>query len=226
MIELKKSVRKRVLIACGAGVILLVAAHITWISLPWVFFPTTSTRHQLTVTSHRYRISATPIVSISHYVDGIHVADYTLTLARGISNLEKQSHRLPKLNEGTAEVSISLGDRFNSNFTIVYEQASDLHKNGLLIHMTGNEQATVFYENDGHVWVSGMRYHNHRVYFVSGEREYIYFRRANTREWVPVTDAPPLERVLRKEPPPADVIFYSGWREYEWVVEYADSSTP
>ena len=223
MIKLKLRVSKGVLIACGVVVVLLFTGFLVWIYWPWVFFPTTSSRHELTITNDGWGSRTRPIVTISHYVNGMHAAKYILTIENGVSHLERQSYRLPRFDEGTVEVKVEFGTGPTGvgppiDFTLVYENASDLYEGGLLIHITGN--------NGERIWINGTGYDDHHVYFMSGEREQVYFRKANTSEWLSISDAPPLERVLRKGPPPGDTVFYSGWREYEWTVVYADSSAP
>ena len=173
-----------------------------------------SSRHVLAITQHRWRYRLKPVITITHSVNGAHIADYVLTLENGISNLERQSHRLPRLDEGTALVSIALGDRKESSFTMYFERASDLYEKGLLIHLTSNKGEFAF--------VNGAPSFDHHVYIVSGEREACYLRKLGTSEWLPITDAPPLERFIRREEPPGDLLFNTGWREYEWVVVYAD----
>ena len=168
MRKLKPRTKKVLLIVCIVGACVLHVAFFTKLYWPWVFFPTESSRYELAITQHRWRYKLRPVITITHSINDVHIADYVLTLENGISNLERQSHRLPRLDEGTALVSIELGDRKQSSFTMYFERASDLYEQGLLIHLTSDigERARI----------DGIYTYDHHVYIVSGEREVCYLR--------------------------------------------------
>ena len=205
---------KIVIIVLVVGIVFIFVAQLYW---PWVFFPTDSSPHKLTHTMRRWRDSNKPVVTVRHYIAGIRSTDYIPTLENGISNLEKQQYLLPNIDSGTVEVVIELGDSQDSSFSITYDQASELYERGLLIHLTDN--------NSRNITVGNIVYYDSYVYFVSGNMNTYYFKEANTSEWLSVNDAPPLSRIHRKERPPADVVYYSGWKENEWRVVNIDNQT-
>jgi hypothetical protein len=204
---------RKILIACGVGISL---AFLTLIYLHgiWIFLPTKSTPRELTVTVYRRDYYIKPIIILKHYVDGLHIRDYTLTIDNGVHLENPQSYKLPQIDNGTVEVNIVLGDN-SGNFTITYDQAADLHKKGLLIYLNeGNGNTSVVYDE-----TILDRY----VYLVSGENKVCYFKGIDSSEWSILMDAPQLNGIKVKELFPAITDFSPIWKKNEWVVDDINS---
>lgn len=195
------------LIACVIGIPLVIIAKIAYFP---VIYPTRSSPHTLSIVLYSGFYPNKPVITLKHYVEGIYVADYTLTIENGVQIEEPQSYDLPGLTEGMVEVSIEWNNEVNSSFTVVYTSAGDLHKRGLLIYLTDNKDKISF--------DYGKEKYDRYVYFVSGGEERCYFKESTSSEWSEIMHPPQL-KMFPKRFPEKLIIIYSGWKENEWVIE-------
>ena len=169
-------------------------------SLQYVVLPTNSSQNMLTLSSDGY-ISPSRI-TIKHYVNNIHVCDYTLDLSIELRHQTFQKYKLPQLNEGRVEVCIELvGEQgyIKTNFI----KAKVLYEKGILIYFSSDNRDI-----------------NRYVYFISGRNKNIYYNKYDENgvfKWFPVQKAPNPRKIIRKE------ISYSygsyGWEENSWVID-------
>lgn len=195
-----------IFIAVAVGVLII---SIALIFNPWTLLPTKSTPHTLSITLHTRFIGNRPTITLMHYVDGLHIADYVLVIENGLHIQEPQSYELPKMTTGTVEVNIDLGDRANSSLAVCYDEASELYNKGLLIYLTPNDS--------DYSIVDGVEIYDRYVYFVSGEKETCYLKESNAEKWSLISDPPSLKKFKRNEPAP-HVVNYCGWKENKWIV--------
>jgi len=197
----------------------------------WFFpliYPTRSSPQQLSLV-HEGDYSNRPIITLSHYIDKRHIADYILTIENGIRGWEPQVYTLPNLNGGTVEINVELGDKLNSNFTLSRVQASELLKKGLLIYVTSDNNS---------ITREGIVFRDHYVHFIIGNNRTIYYLSGEeiaagysfditdgtlvttvirNLEWTIVPDAPQLKKFLSGSELDYYSRWYSGWKENEWV---------
>jgi len=183
-----------------------------------VLYPTRSSSRELTLVLYGGFYPNSPMITLKHYIDEVHVEDYVLTIENGIRIQEPQSYRLPKLDEGAVVISVELQDEVNSVFTIIYSQASDLYRTGLLIYLYTDFNSSDFvkegiYFRDKYVhFISG----RHRTtYFLSGEDRAYFLNNGNSPEWSIITNSPRLRMIPRNDAP--YLVWYSGWKENEWI---------
>lgn len=200
---------KLILILCGVG-IFIAFIFLLYLRRTWVFLPTKSSPRALTFTVYKKDYRTKPVITLRHYVDGMHVCDYTLTIENGVHIEEPQSYALPKIDKGRVEVNINLQDE-NGNFTIIYNQADDFYKKGLLIYLTEGktDSSSVIYSD-----TVCDRY----VYLVSGEKKICYFKGRDSSEWSIIMDPLSLKGIKIKELSPAIIDSPPKWEKNEWVV--------
>ena len=168
-----------------------------------VIYPIKSTPQELSLVHYSGFHSNRPVITLKHFVDERHITDYVLTIEKGLRQDEPQTYELPRIEEGTVEVYIELGRRFeDSSFTITYNQASDLYEKGLLIYLYTDFSNA--FQPDGY------------IYFRSGRTKICYFRGAASSEWSIISNGPKLKRIPKRET--INIYWYSGWKENEWVV--------
>ena len=198
---------------------------IKWWFFP-VIYPTRSSHQKLTFVSRGGFPNNRPIITLEHYIDERHNADYTLTIENGVKQFEPQFYTLPKLSEGTIDIRIALGDDTNSSFTISDIQANELYKKGILIYISPGSnyftKESLIYPDRYVNFIFG---ENRITYFLSGEdiaADYLLNDTGSWAwsgeaypEWSIVTDGPRLKKL------PKDISYYtkrySGWKENEWV---------
>ena len=199
-------------------VVLCVVVGILLYSLKWWFFPViypteSSSRHLTIVRYSGFLRPNRPVITLKHFLDEHHLADYVLTIENGISEQEPQRYRLPKIKEGKVEVTLEFGDRINDSLKVVYNQASEMYKKGLLIYLQAD--FSNFSSN-----IHGDQFYDRYACIVSGKNKICLFREKYSTEWTEIVNGPKLERIPRKyEPNSAGYIpTYSGWKENEWIV--------
>ena len=214
-----KLAKRMIIIIILCSVVVLIAFVIKVLYFP-VIYPTRSSSRELTLVLHGGFHPNSPIITLSHYIDELHIANYTLTIENGIHIQEPQSYELPILEEGAVKVNIELRDEINSNFTVVYNQARDLYRSGLLIYLYTDfnnyfiEEGKYFFDRYVH-FISGR---NRTIYFLSGENRINYLQNGICPEWLVVMSSPQLRRVPRNDVP--YLIWYSGWGENNWIKTY------
>ena len=207
--RMKKSIFTIIALVLGIPVISIMVTLIR-IYIPMV--PTTSSSGILKVALYSGGYPNKPLILLKHYVNGLHVKDYTLVIEKGVHMHEPQKYDLPKFNEGMIEIKVNLGDKYKSSFIMRDIQAADLHKKGLLIYLTDNESEMVWVDRE---WDYG-RY----IYFVLGNTTICYFRSAHSDEWEIITDAPRLKIFTPRETRKTGILYVgpSGWEENDWVI--------
>ena len=172
----------------------------------WFIYPTNSSPHTLTIVGK----SSLERIILRHYVDGKHINDYVLDMKAKLVQYTSQSYGLPKLKEGTVEVTAywkATDETTDEHLTVTFEKAKDLYNEGLLIYWNIE---TIGYGSE----------RNHYVYFISGTESISYFKKTGSLEllaWAPSVNAPkPKKFVLR------DSAFWpydSNWKEKnKWEV--------
>ena len=201
---------KLILILCGVG-IFIAFIFLLYLRRTWVFLPTKSSSHTLTLV--RYGYPSPSRITLRHYVDDVPINEYILELKGELWSQVPQSYELPQLNEGMVEINVELKngiDHSTGSLTINYEEARDLYEKGLLIYFN-----TAFHSN---ITIGNFVYYDQYVYFVSKKERISYFEKAGSSEWVPITNAPPLKKFVR-EGMGYSPYFGSGWQEKnKWVV--------
>ena len=211
---MNKHTKKRIVIVVSACVIVIFSLCIAIYLTTWTILPIKSSPHELTVVLYNGFNPNKPVITLSHYEDGVHIADYTLTIETGVHILEPQSYELPEIITGSLELNVKLKSNIYADFTITFDSAEELYENGLLIYLTDNDSE--------YAVVGGIGRYDRYVYFISGEDEMCYFRGRYASEWECITDAPAPKR-LKREPPMPYVTNYCGWKENEWVVTYPEN---
>ena len=181
--------------------------------------PVNSTPKKLSLTVYKWFHPNKPVIILRHYINGLHICDYTLSIENGVHVFEPQVYDLPELVEGTVEIIVELGDnayvksgnKANSNFTIYCTNASDLYRKGLLVYLTPIDSEIYFS-------VENIGFYNRYVYFVSGDNKICYFNSACNPEWSIIMNAPPLIRISPREDPSGSMYWPSGWEANVWVV--------
>lgn len=200
----KKKVMKVISILCVTGV--FVAFAVNAVHLP-VVYPTRSSSKELTlVRNGGWATGYRPIVTLSNYIDGQHVADHVLTVKNGLHVQEPQRYRLPTLDQGTIILSFELGDNINSSFILTYDDARRLYRNGLLIYIYGENYSFCIDER--------VHFYDSYIHFISGRERVYYFREAHSHEWQESMNISRIKRFSRYDP---KLSWYSGWRENEWI---------
>ena len=152
-----------------------------------------------------------PVITLKHYIDSQHVADYVLTIEHGIRPQEPQTYSLPQIKEGAVEVNVEIGDSLNRSTLTTYYHANDLYNRGLLIYL--NTDFSDYSVVDGKV------VREQYIILVSGKDTRSYVNEIYSLGWSLMTSNPKLERI------PLDVtpylVTYSRWKENEWVVTHA-----
>ncbi len=191
---------KRILIIFGACMFLILFFAIQFDVFSWVFYPTKSSPHELTIVHYSggYGFPYEPTITLKQYVNGSHICDYVLELQNGVFRQEPQSYELPKLDNGKVEVNVKFRDETNSSVTLAYEDAETFYQNGLLIYLA--------------------HFDTHHVYFVSGKETTCYNKATDSDEFTIATEFPSLRVIPAKENPGYYAV-YSGWKENKWVVE-------
>jgi len=221
IVTLKERRNKTVIITlCAIGIIVLslFAFFIKAMYFP-VIYPIKSSSGELSVVLYSGFHTNRPVITLRHYIDGLHIADYELTIEKGVRVQEPQKYTLPSFEEGAVDVIIKLGDDYKSNFAISYNHASDLYKRGLLIYLT-SDNSFISYEPREYIY-------DRYIYFVSGDSRMCYSLKVNALEWElidkHIDSTPKLKKIPRNEDP--YLVTYSGWKEYEWIVTFADGSS-
>ena len=200
------------------SVLCIVFAYLYFVTFDFVYtlYPTKSASQKLTLVCYTGFHFNKPLITLSHYVGDQHACDYILAFERGLGEQDPQKHQLPELTEGSVIVSIELGhDPANGNFTIEYDSARDFCKNGLLIYLTTNESVFEL--------VEGKNIYNRYVYFVSGKGSICYFSDMHSSEWEIIENPPALKIIPKIYNDGAPfTVWYSGWKEYEWIVVPAE----
>ena len=158
--------------------------------------PTKSSPRKLSIVT--YNISPVEPVTITliNYQNDIHISGFALFIKNGIHIQEVQSYELPKISYGTVEASIELKGEINNSFTLCFDQAEVLYRNGLLVYLAF--------------------YGEYYVYFVSGQNTTCYRQTLDSGEWMLVTEFPP-RRILPQKENPGFTMWYSMWKENKWV---------
>ena len=179
-----------------------------------VIYPTKSSGGKLAVVLHSGFFHPTrPVITIKHSLEGQHIADYMLTIENGLRIQEPQVYPMPRLEDGTVELAVEIGDNIDSRFALVFDNASDFFKNGLLIYLFLGEDTSIKFE--------GEKSYDRYVTFVSGKKKICFYKKADSHDWTIIDDSPRLKKLPRNE---LWLYWYSGWKENEWVVTYADNS--
>ena len=132
MFEINK--RKVVILAVCALALIPLFFLIKALCFP-VIYPVKSASQELTIVLYSGFYPNRPVITLKHFIDERYIADYVLTIENRIHEQEPQTYALPVLEEGAVEVSIELGDRIDSSFTITYNQTADLFNEGMLIYL-------------------------------------------------------------------------------------------
>jgi hypothetical protein len=197
--------RRRVIIVAGLCCVVIAFIHVAF-SYPWIIYPTKSSPNKLFIVCHSGLFYPNkPVITLKHYINNLHVCDNILVIKNGVHVQEPQSYDLPNLDNGRVEVTVELGDKMNSSFTLNYDNANDLYQRGLLIYLAD-------YNDNG----------NQYVYFVSGKETTCYNRTKDSSEWTIKAEVPSPKAIPHKEYF-AYSVGYSGWKENKWVVN--DSSS-
>ncbi|MCL2254248.1 MAG: hypothetical protein FWC09_07365 [Lachnospiraceae bacterium] len=219
---------KIIFILCSIVIIIITLIIIKGLFFP-VIYPTKSSPQKLTLAIYRNPYINRPIVTLKHYINEQHIADYILTIENGVKVYEPQSYILPKLNEGVVEVNIELGDEINSSFIISDIQANELFNDGFLIYLYSDHRNRFYNES------MNLIFHEQYVNFIFGSNRIVYYLSGENRasgyymldtgnwgwtdeaypEWTIVTNSPRLKKL------PHDIKYYSkwysGWKENKWI---------
>lgn len=155
MIKMRRRLWITILGACCVVIAFIYIA----LSYPWVIYPTKSSPNKLSIACYSGFWPNKPVITLKHYVNGLHDSDYILDIKNGVHIQEPQSYELPDLDDGIVEVNIEMGDEMNSSFKLTYDNAKDLYQRGLLIYLAD-------YDDNG----------NQYVYLVSGKETTCYNR--------------------------------------------------
>ena len=197
-----------IFILCVVGVILAYLVKVLYFP---VIYPIKSLPRELSIVTYGGYDSNKQVITLRHTIGDQNSAKYTLTIENGIQIQEPQFYQLPKLDDGTIEVDLEFIGGEAASLTKVYNQASDLYENGLLIYLDTDFNSQFIRDKDNYVQYD--RY----VHFISGGNRVIYFNKAGSSEWSIVTSSPRLRKIPRYEEP--YLVWDSKWRENEWVKE-------
>ena len=186
--------RKKIMIICTIFIAFILILYFRIFYL--VVLPTASSANTLTLVE--YGLINPNQVTLKHYVDNVHICDYTLEIKSGIWNQTAQKYELPKFDKGWIEVCVKL-ERNDGYINARFEKADDLYKNGLLIYFGGDYAGTDKY-----------------VYFKSGRDNLYFHKKEEVFDWGPTTDTSALKKIGIQEM--GYSTFYYGWKEEnKWV---------
>jgi len=160
--------------------------------------PTRSSSNNLTLVRHSGAAfyPNSPVITLSQDLNS-HTVIHTLEIKTSVFAQEPQIYELPSMHEKSITVNLLWGDRLNSDFTIVYDDAKQLRENGLLIYLAHFDE---FY-----------------IYFVSGKSVICYSRSRDSDEWI-INLNPPRRRVRAPDYSESGfVVIRSDWVSNYWV---------
>ncbi|MDR1688950.1 MAG: hypothetical protein LBS21_10125 [Clostridiales bacterium] len=209
--------RCKVKIAIMLVVGILITVFIIFLCFP-VIYPTKSSSNKLSIVEYGgyYLYSEKPIITLKHYIDETHVADYVLTIENGIRDLEPQFYDFPELFEGAIEVNLELHGREKLNFQIDYNQAKEIYEKGLLIYFDSDFNSD--YAIDEKNYLEYDRY----IHFISGKNKICFFKKAGYSQWSVSNSSPRLKKIPRNVEPYS--LWYSGWKENNWIKAQGNNS--
>ena len=217
---MKKTYKRMITIIILCAVVLIPIAFLIKALYFPVIYPTKSSSQKLTIVNYSGFLDNRPVITLRHFVEGRHIADYVLAIEKGVREQEPQAYSLPKFEEGALEVNVDLGGDTNGSFAITYNQASNLYGRGLLVYL--------YTDFSNYSYVEGRHVVDRYVHFISGESKICYFRdkyaslnkEGYSPEWSIVMENPRLKMIPRDIQP--YLVTYSGWRENEWVIKQVD----
>lgn len=187
-----KKYKKTILLLCLV-VTLIILIFCYFLSF-WVVLPTESLSNTLTLARYGY-VSPSRII-LRHYINDVHICDYTLDLKVELRHQTVQHYELPQLDNGWVEVCVELKNN-KGNINTRFDHVKDLYERGLLIYY-GSDLSDI----------------DRYVHFISGENKTCFHNKNGVFDWEFGNDESKIIKYSRQE------ISYSpgyyGWKENRW----------